>query len=154
MTYSFPCQDLSIAGSMRGMSRGSGTRSGLLWEVERLLKECKELPQVLVMENVTQVHAEGENKKNFQEWIDFLTSIGYCSYWQDMEASQYGMAQHRDRTFMVSLLGEYQFKFPKPVKLEKYVDAYLEKEVDEKYYLKQEKANILLDDLEDKGVEF
>ena len=139
---------------MRGMSRGSGTRSGLLWEVERLLKECKELPQVLVMENVTQVHAEGENKKNFQEWIDFLTSIGYCSYWQDMEASQYGMAQHRDRTFMVSLLGEYQFKFPKPVKLEKYVDAYLEKEVDEKYYLKQEKANILLDDLEDKGVEF
>ena len=106
------------------------------------------------MENVTQVHAEGENKKNFQEWIDFLTSIGYCSYWQDMEASQYGMAQHRDRTFMVSLLGEYQFKFPKPVKLEKYVDAYLEKEVDEKYYLKQEKANILLDDLEDKGVEF
>lgn len=153
MTYSFPCQDLSIAGKMKGMNRDSGTRSDLLWEVERLLKECKELPQVLVMENVTQVHAEGENKKNFQEWIDFLTSIGYCSYWQDMEASQYGMAQHRDRTIMVSLLGEYQFKFPKPVKLEKYVDAYLEKDVDEKYYLKEDKTRILIDDLKAKGVE-
>ena len=53
---------------------------------------------------------------------------------------------------MVSLLGEYQFKFPQPVKLEKYVDAFLEKDVDEKYYLKKEKANILLDDLEDKGI--
>ena len=152
MTYSFPCQDLSVAGKMRGMGRDSGTRSGLLWEVERLLKECKELPQVLVMENVIQVHSEGENMKNFQEWIDFLTSLGYCSYWQNMEASQYGMAQHRERTIMVSLLGEYQFKFPNPIKLEKYVDAYLEDTVDEKYYLNNEKTEILLDKLEDKGI--
>lgn len=152
MTYSFPCQDLSVAGKMRGMGRDSGTRSGLLWEVERLLTECEDLPQVLVMENVTQVHSEGENLKNFQEWIDFLSSIGYCSYWQDMEASQYGMSQHRDRTIMVSLLGEYQYKFPKPVRLEKYVDEYLEEEVDKKYYLKSDKTQILIDKLEDKGI--
>ncbi len=59
MTYSFPCQDLSLAGKRKGMSDTS-TRSGLLWEVERILKECKELnclPQVLVMENVPQVHS-------------------------------------------------------------------------------------------------
>lgn len=55
MTYSFPCQDLSSAGKGMGMARDSGTRSGLLWEVERLLKECTELPQVLIMENVPQV---------------------------------------------------------------------------------------------------
>ena len=55
MTYSFPCQDLSLAGKGRGMAKGSGTRSGLLWEVERILKECKELPQVLLMENVPEV---------------------------------------------------------------------------------------------------
>ena len=54
MTYSFPCQDLSNAGLQKGMDRGSGTRSGLLWEVERLLKETAELPQVLPMENVPQ----------------------------------------------------------------------------------------------------
>ena len=37
MTYSFPCTDLSLAGKRQGMERDSGTRSGLLWEVERLL---------------------------------------------------------------------------------------------------------------------
>ena len=51
LTYSFPCQDLSLAGKQKGMKKGSGTRSGLLWEVERLLDECVELngnlPQVL-----------------------------------------------------------------------------------------------------------
>lgn len=56
--YSFPCQDLSVAGNQAGMTKGSGTRSGLLWEVERLLNECEELPQVLVMENVPQVHGK------------------------------------------------------------------------------------------------
>lgn len=55
MTYSFPCQDLSLAGKQKGMHKGDGTRSGLLWEVERLLKECNELPQVLLMENVPEV---------------------------------------------------------------------------------------------------
>jgi DNA (cytosine-5)-methyltransferase 1 len=53
LTYSFPCQDLSLAGRQAGMEKGSGTRSGLLWEVERILKECNELgelPQVLLME--------------------------------------------------------------------------------------------------------
>ena len=152
MTYSFPCQDLSVAGNMRGYTKGSGTRSGLLWEVERLLKEVKELPQVLVMENVIQVHSEGENMRNFQMWIDFLESLGYCSYWQNMEASQYGMAQHRERTIMVSVLGEYYYKFPETQKLEKYVDEYLEDRVDEKYYLNNEKTDILLDKLEDKGI--
>ena len=55
MTYSFPCQDLSVAGKQKGMTKGSGTRSGLLWEVERLLNEVENLPQVLLMENVPQV---------------------------------------------------------------------------------------------------
>lgn len=49
LTYSFPCQDLSIAGKQKGMKKGSNTRSGLLWEVERLLDECDELPQILLM---------------------------------------------------------------------------------------------------------
>lgn len=64
LTYSFPCQDLSNAGKGKGMEKGSGTRSGLLWEVERLLTETKNLPQVLVMENVPQV-ASQKNIKDF-----------------------------------------------------------------------------------------
>ena len=55
MTYSFPCTDLSKAGKHMGMKKGSGTRSGLLWEVERLLSEMSKLPQILLMENVPDV---------------------------------------------------------------------------------------------------
>ena len=75
MTYSFPCQDLSVAGKMAGMAKGGGTRSGLLWEVERLLRELKdshsELPQCLFMENVPQVCGE-QNRADFNRWTAFL----------------------------------------------------------------------------------
>lgn len=116
MTYSFPCTDLSTAGKMAGMERGSGTRSGLLWEVERLLKECNELPQVLLMENVPQVHGK-KNKASFDEWCQFLESLGYKNYWKDLNAKDYGVPQSRNRCFMVSLLGDYSYEFPKPIEL-------------------------------------
>ena len=89
VTYSFPCQDLSNAGKGRGMEKGSGTRSGLLWEVERLLNECTELPQVLLMENVPQVHGK-KNMEHFEKWIAFLESKGYSNYWKDLNAKEYG----------------------------------------------------------------
>ena len=134
MTYSFPCTDLSTAGKMAGMERGSGTRSGLLWEVERLLKECNELPQVLLMENVPQVHGK-KNKASFDEWCQFLESLGYKNYWKDLNAKDYGVPQSRNRCFMVSLLGDYSYEFPKPIELRLRLQDLLEDEVDEKYYL-------------------
>lgn len=146
LTYSFPCQDLSVAGKGKGMSKGSGTRSGLLWEVERLLNEVDNLPQVLVMENVPMVHGEG-NKKDFQKWIEFLESKGYSNWYEDMNAKNYGVAQSRDRCFMVSILGDYHYKFPKPIPLTKKMKDYLEEELDEKYYINSEKAQELIDKL-------
>ena len=113
MTYSFPCTDLSVAGKMKGMKKGSGTRSGLLWEVERLLREMNERPQVLLMENVTQVHGN-KNMEDFKMWISFLESIGYQNYWQDLNAKDFGVPQNRERCFMVSLLGNYTYHFPVP----------------------------------------
>lgn len=136
LTYSFPCQDLSNAGKGRGMEKGSGTRSGLLWEVERLLNECTELPQVLLMENVPQVHGV-KNKEHFDKWIAFLESKGYSNYWKDLNAKDYGMPQNRNRTYMVSVLGEYSYEFPQPIPLELKLGDMLEKEVDEKYYLSE-----------------
>lgn len=146
MTYSFPCTDLSVAGKMQGMAEGSGTRSSLLWEVRRLLDETKELPQVLLMENVPQVHSKA-NMPHFQTWLDYLESKGYSTYWQDMNAKNYGVAQSRNRTIAVSILGDYEFTFPKPYPLDKVMKDYLEDEVDEKYYLKSEKARDLIDKL-------
>ena len=150
MTYSFPCQDLSVAGKQKGMTKGSGTRSGLLWEVERLLNEVDNLPQVLLMENVPQVHGK-KNMEDFQRWIDFLESKGYSNYWQDLNAKNYGVAQNRNRCFMVSIFGDYSFKFPEPIELKKVMKDYLEDEVDEKYYINNEKAQKLIQKLIDNG---
>lgn len=136
LTYSFPCQDLSNAGKGRGMEKGSGTRSGLLWEVERLLNECTELPQVLLMENVPQVHGV-KNKEHFDKWIAFLESKGYTNYWKDLNAKDYGIPQNRNRCYMVSVLGGYTYEFPQPIPLELKLGDMLEKEVDEKYYLSE-----------------
>ena len=134
VTYSFPCQDLSLAGKGKGMAKGDGTRSGLLWEVERLLNECSELPQILLMENVTQVHGT-KNKEHFEEWISFLESKGYSNYWQDLNAKNFGIPQNRNRCFMVSVLGDYTYEFPKEFPLDIRLKDLLEDSVDEKYYL-------------------
>lgn len=150
MTYSFPCQDLSVAGKGKGMAKGDGTRSGLLWEVERLLNEVENLPQVLIMENVPQVHGK-KNIADFEEWIKFLKSKGYSNYWQDLNAKNYGVAQNRNRCFMVSILGNYKYEFPEPIELTKNMKDYLEDEVDEKYYIKNEKADKLIRQLIDNG---
>lgn len=150
MTYSFPCQDLSVAGKQKGMAKGGGTRSGLLWEVERLLNEVENLPQVLLMENVPQVHSRS-NMPDFQKWIEFLEGKGYSNYWQDLNAKDYGVAQNRDRCFMASLLGRWNYKFPQPVPLEKTMKDYLEDKADEKYYINTKKAKKLVQQLIDNG---
>lgn len=134
MTYSFPCQDLSSAGLGKGMEKGSGTRSGLLWEVERILDECKELPQVLLMENVPEVIGTN-NVKHFAKWLEKLESLGYHCYWQVLNAKDYGVPQNRERCFMVSVLGDYYYGFPKTKKLEIKLKDVLEENVDEKFYL-------------------
>ena len=140
MTYSFPCTDLSLAGKGLGMAKGSGTRSGLLWEVERLLLEAKELPQVLLMENVPEVIGQ-KNMPHFAEWIKALEEMGYKNYWQNLKATDYGIPQSRNRTFLVILLGNYYYSFPKEIKLEYLLKDMLENEVDEKYYLSDKAIN-------------
>ena len=154
LTYSFPCTDLSVAGKQAGMSKGSGTRSGLLWEVERILTEIRdsngELPQILFMENVPQVHSQ-DNMPDFRKWLDFLESLGYTNYYQDLNAKNYGVAQNRERCFMFSFLGEYNYHFPQPIPLKKKLKDYLDDNVDEKYYINNEKADKLIKQLIDNG---
>lgn len=154
LTYSFPCTDLSVAGKQAGMSKRSGTRSSLLWEVERILTEIRdsngELPQILFMENVPQVHSQ-DNMPDFRKWIDFLESLGYTNYYQDLNAKNYGVAQNRERCFMFSFLGEYNYHFPQPIPLKKKLKDYLEDNVDEKYYINNEKADKLIKQLIDNG---
>ena len=136
-TYSFPCQDISLAGNQKGFSRDSGTRSGLLWEVERILenqKELDKLPQVLLMENVKALVGI-KFKDDYIEWQLKLQELGYTNYWEVLNAKNYGIPQNRERVFMVSILGKYSYNFPKPFPLKLRLKDMLEDEVDEKYYL-------------------
>ncbi len=109
LVYSFPCQDLSTGGKTLGMKKGSGTRSGLLWEIERILKQLKELnklPKYLLMENVKAIYA-ASNKADLEQWLSFLESIGYANGSKlVLNATNFGIPQDRNRAFIISHLGK------------------------------------------------
>ena len=152
-TYSFPCQDLSSAGKGMGMARGSGTRSGLLWEVERLLKEMNELPQILLMENVPEV-IRAKNMPHFAEWVSFLDSLGYKTKTQILNTKHFGIPQNRERCFAVSFLGDYYYDAPQGFPLKYKLKDVLETNVDESYYLKDATLNYFIshsEEMKEKG---
>ena len=132
-TYSFPCTDLSKAGKQKGLT---STRSGLVYEVLRILHEMNKLPQVLIMENVVDL-VQTKFIREFNDIQRELESLGYKNYTETLNAKDYGVAQNRDRVFMVSILGEFYYEFPKPFKLTNRLKDYLETNVDEKFYLSQ-----------------
>lgn len=111
MTYSFPCQDLSNVGAFHGYNKGidrdANNRSGLLWEVERILKERinlqMDLPKCLILENVATLLSD-RHKHNFEEWQDILKSMGYMNKIYTLNAKDFGAAQNRKRLIMVSFL--------------------------------------------------
>jgi DNA (cytosine-5)-methyltransferase 1 len=137
-TWSFPCTDLSKAGKRQGMNEG--TRSGLVYEVLRLLHATENKPQVLIMENVVDL-VQTKFIRQFQAIQTEIERMGYTNYVQTLNAKDYGVAQNRDRVFMVSILGEWYYEFPKPQRLEKRLKDYLEEKVDEKYYLTDKMLN-------------
>lgn len=132
ITYSSPCQDFSAAGLGQGGDKGSGTRSSLLWECERIIRAVK--PKYLLMENVRNLVGQ-RHKHNFIRWLKVLESLGYQNFWQILNAKDYGAPQNRERVFVVSILGGGQYLFPNPIKLQKRLKDVLESNVNEKYYL-------------------
>ena len=126
LVYSFPCQDLSTGGLGKGMAKGSGTRSGLLWEIERILTELKELgrlPEYLLLENVKTIKAH-TNIKDLNQWLSFLTSIGYCN--DDcmiLNSLDFGIPQDRERAFIVSHLGS-KLDVPSKIQQKKQARSY------------------------------
>ncbi len=112
LTYSFPCQDLSISGYWHnrdsgGIDRDANNKSTLLWQVERILKEyvaCeRDLPPFLLMENVSNILSP-RHIDNFLEWQAFLSSLGYINQVYTLDARNFGVPQSRIRTYMISVL--------------------------------------------------
>lgn len=137
-TYSFPCQDISVAGKGAGIKEG--TRSGLLFEVERLLRVAAEngtLPKYLLLENVKNLVSK-KFKADFDSWLSFLSGLGYTNYWKVLNAKDYGIPQNRERVFCVSIRGEHTpFKFPKAQELKLRLRDLIDEEVEERFYLKE-----------------
>lgn len=127
-----PCQDFSIAGLQAGGDEGSGTRSSLLYETLRIVDKLR--PKYVIWENVKNLLSK-KHRHNFDAYLETMEKFGYKNYYQVLDAQNYGVPQHRERVFTVSILGGGDFKFPEPIPLEKKLKDVLEKEVDEKYYL-------------------
>lgn len=101
-TYSFPCQDISVEGKQAGLDVNSGTRSGILWECQKVISSKK--PKYLLLENVKNLVGK-RHKANFDLWLEWLSGQGYTNYWQVLNAKDYGIPQNRARVFVVSILG-------------------------------------------------
>ena len=145
-TYSFPCQDISVAGKQRGINEN--TRSGLLYQVERLLevsKQCGELPKYLMLENVKNLVGK-KFRQQFDEWLQKLDELGFNTYWQVLNAKNYGIPQNRERVFAISIRKDIDtgYEFPKAFDNGKRLKDILEKEVDEKFYLSNDKVNLFM----------
>lgn len=129
------CQSISNAGLQKGLEEGSGTRSSLLWECRKAI--VAKHPKYLLMENVKALLSK-RFLPFFLKWLGELENYGYSSYYQVLNAASYGVPQHRERVFCVSILNDgsnQTFTFPKPFPLEKRLKDVLEDHADEKYYL-------------------
>lgn len=103
-TFGFPCQDVSIAGKQKGMKEG--TRSGLFYEIMRLLDECKEnKPKWLVCENVKNLLSI-DGGTGFLNVIGEMAERGYSIEWKVYNSKDYGVPQNRERVYIVGYIGE------------------------------------------------
>ena len=135
MTYSFPCTDISVAGRKDGVIKGQ-TRSGLLYECEKVI-ECKR-PKYLLLENVKNLVGK-QFKPQFDEWLEYLETLGYTNYWKVLNSKSFGVPQNRERVFVLSILGEHDpYEFHSGFELDIRLKDILEFNVDEKYYLSKE----------------
>lgn len=135
ISHGSPCQDFSLAGLQAGGEKGSGTRSSLLYETVRIVADTK--PKVVLWENVKNVLSK-KHKHVFDNYIYEMDLLGYSSYYQVLNAKDFGVPQNRERVFIVSIrkdLDTGTFEFPKPFELKLRLKDMLEPEVDEKYFL-------------------
>ena len=131
----FPCQDISCAGKMKGFDITSSTRSSLGWEMIRLLREVEIKPKYVIFENV-----ENITSKKFKDTLNLfkedLIELGYTLYDKVLNAVDYEIPQTRKRYFLVAILdSNHKFEFPKPINNNLKINDFLDKEVNEKYYL-------------------
>lgn len=139
ISWSSPCQDFSNAGLRQGAEEGSGTRSSLIFQEKRMLAVKK--PKYVMLENVKGLLTD-KMRKYFFQYLKDLDSFGYTSFYKVLDAKDYGVPQHRERIFVISILRTEdepnpEYHFPSPIKLESTVEDILEDNVSPEYFLSQ-----------------
>jgi DNA (cytosine-5)-methyltransferase 1 len=125
------------------------TRSGLLGQVQRLLTVSYEegmLPRYLLLENVKNLVGK-KFKPQFDAWVNWLDLIGYNTYYQVSNGKHYGVPQNRERIFAISIRKDVDTKgyiFPETIPLTTRLKDVLETNVDEKYYLPDDRIEKIL----------
>jgi DNA (cytosine-5)-methyltransferase 1 len=157
LTWGFPCQDISIAGRMEGIKKG--TRSGLYYEGYKILKAKR--PGISIIENVKNLTSK-RFKEQFETILKDIEELGYNNYWQVLNAKNYSVPQNRERIFIVSIrkdIDKNNFVFPSPVELKLKLKDLLEDTVDDKFYLTEngigrliKKNNKLLKDCQNPNI--
>lgn len=143
ITWSFPCQAISNAGKQAGLAEGSGTTSSLAWECLKIFKAKR--PKYLLMENVKAL-VQKKFMPDFLRLQQELEKLGYVNFWKVLNAKDYGVAQNRERVFMVSILREDddsnpRYEFPHGWQLDKCVEDYMEpiEDIGESYFINKDR---------------
>ena len=132
-----PCQDFSRIGKKQGGVKNSGTRSSLLFETIRIIKEMKDKPKWIIWENVKGV-LDRNMRDSFFIYLKELENLGYESKYEILNAMDFGIPQKRERIFVVSLFGENNFSFNKLERKEtRALSEFLENNVSELYTMTQ-----------------
>lgn len=145
----FSNPDYNYKCPMCGNATLESTTSGLLQEVQRLLSVAyaeNELPEYLMLENVKNLVGK-KFISQFEAWVKWLDSIGYNTYYKVLNAKHYGIPQNRERVFAISIrkdIDTHGFTFPEAILLATRLKDILEKNVDEKYYLPDDRIEKII----------
>lgn len=140
LTGGFPCQSFSVAGKGLGEL---DTRGTLFNEIIRIA-EVKQ-PKYMLLENVKGLTFK-KHKATFEKILSELDRIGYNVVWKVLNSKNYGVPQNRERVWFVCFRKDISvnFNWPKPQELTLFLKDILEKDVDGKYYLSEERVKALL----------
>ena len=134
-TYSFPCKNISVAGQMAGLEKGSGTQSSLVWESLRIIEYHK--PKYLLMENVKNLVSD-KFMPYFKMICEELERLGYNNYWSVLNGKDFDVPQNRERVMMLSIRKDVDkgvFGMPIGVPTTKRLKDVLDDEVEDRYYI-------------------
>lgn len=99
----FPCQDYSVASTLKNSKGLIGKKGVLWWSIHRILEEKKVKPKYLILENVDRLlkSPASQRGRDFAVMLQSLSNLGYILEWRVINAAEYGFPQRRKRVFMI-----------------------------------------------------